>query len=305
MADVTTLTQFKPAAWLRAVRACNDPAVLVFVVSAKGSAPRDTDAWMLVTKSDVQGTIGGGNLEYQAIEAARALTGTERRLDTKLLGPDLAQCCGGAVELLFQPVVSAWFDTATLAGQKKMAFPLDDMSAPPTVEPGPGRYFAVSLLTEFDKAVIFGAGHVGLECAQLLARLPFDVTVIDPRADRRRKVGDNITALPSAPNLTDAVVLVMTHDHQLDYEICLKALRDSNFRWLGLIGSKTKAARFRKRLREDGIADNSLARLVSPIGDPNIPGKQPAVIAVAVAAQLLAEQAATQNLETQRHDRQN
>jgi xanthine dehydrogenase accessory factor len=81
--------------------------------------------------------------------------------------------------------------------------------------------------------------------------------------------------------------VVLTHDHALDYSLCHAILRRDAFAWLGLIGSESKAARFRSRLRKDGIAPALIEKLVCPIGVTGIESKAPAAIAIAVAAQLL------------------
>ena len=303
------MTDRRPAEWLTAARQLSAPAVLVCITRAMGSTPRADDAWMVVGTRGFQGTIGGGQLEYRAIEIAREMIADNsagRRLEPLLLGPDLEQCCGGAVELLFQPVArdADWLrghgDATHLALSKSdLATAPDPIN--PTMDsrlrasdggkPGNDEMFWLPLTRNLDRIIIHGAGHVGLACARALARLPFQVTLIDPRPERRA-LADNVLADADGLDDRGAYVLVMTHEHQRDFELCAGYLRRNRFAFLGLIGSASKIARFRKRLREAGIGDAALARLTSPIGLPSIPGKEPAVIAASVAAQLLELQAA-------------
>jgi xanthine dehydrogenase accessory factor len=144
---------------------------------------------------------------------------------------------------------------------------------------------------------LYGAGHVGQALIRVFADLPFQVTWIDPRPDLLPdRLPDNVRAVcaespveevSSAP--PSARHIVMTHDHALDYGICRAVLARDDFLWLGLIGSKSKAARFRSRLLRDGVAPEVMQRLVCPIGVPGVTSKWPAAIAVAIAAQLLQD----------------
>lgn len=248
------------ALWLEALAAAeraNQPAVLVTVLSARGSTPRGAGAKMVVSAGGLADTIGGGNLEHQCEAAARALlaAGTNAPVTRDFpLGPALGQCCGGHVTVLFEVL------------------------RPPPLQLG-----------------LFGAGHVGRALVRLLADLPCRVSWIDPRPE----------ALPDAlpPNVTPvriaqpagavaslpagSFVLVMTHDHQLDFDIVAAALGRGDLLAVGLIGSATKRARFAGRLVRQGIAAAAVDRLVCPIGLPGIEGKEPAVVAVSVAAQIL------------------
>ena len=143
--------------------------------------------------------------------------------------------------------------------------------------------------------MLFGAGHVGKALVKVLAELPFRVHWIDSRADVfPAGLPANVAALPGADPLQavaaappDAMHLVLTHSHDLDYEICRALLRRGDFAWAGLIGSETKATCFALRLARDDVPAERIARLVSPIGIDGIDSKVPAAIAVAVAAQLL------------------
>ena len=235
----------------------------VRVVDARGSAPREQGTRMWVGADEIRGTIGGGNLEYTALKIAREMllsgeTSRERRF---VLGDTLGQCCGGSVTLAFTMVATPEIETA-----------------------------------QFD-VVLFGAGHVGKEIARILERLPCRLTWVDPRPEQfpshttaRVVIEDEpIFAVDEAP--AGAFYLVMTHSHALDLEIVARALGRTDARFVGLIGSESKAAKFRSRLRARGI-DSS--RLVCPIGLFKA-GKHPAEVAVSAVAQLLElrERAAT------------
>lgn len=252
------------AAWLQAGR----PAMLVQVLEARGSVPREAGTRMLVAADAVAGTIGGGHLELQAIARARQLLAADTRtpVDQAIaLGPTLGQCCGGALTLRTQPL-----DAAALASW-----------------PDESPLFTLQL---------YGAGHVGRAIVRLLETLPCRVTWIDDREPE-------FPAAPSAPNIQrlcvepvqaevrlappGAFYLVLTHRHDLDLVLTEAILRRGDFGFLGLIGSATKRARFLHRLEERGLPGDALARLTCPIGLPGIAGKQPEVIAVAAVAQLL------------------
>lgn len=253
-------------------------AVVVSVDHTQGSAPREAGTRMLVSAGEVAGTIGGGHLEFEAIRLARealAQPGWTAFTQRFPLGPRLGQCCGGVVVLRFAPLdEAAWADWTVEAPR-----------------------FVLQL---------YGAGHVGRALVRVLATLPCEVQWIDERDDAfpteapgsgaahvERICVDGVEAeVDRAP--PGACFLVMTHQHDLDLRITEAILRRGDFRYFGLIGSKTKRARFEHRLVERGIAPEVIARMRCPIGVPGIEGKAPEVIAVAVAAELLqATSAAT------------
>ena len=258
------------------------PAVLVRVHSTEGSAPRDAGAWMAVFTDFLLGTIGGGHLEHQAIERARELlalqpskTGSEQgaaapELMRMALGPSLGQCCGGVVHLSLQRVNAQ--DAATLRQQ------LDAQRMP---------------------VALFGGGHVGHALAELLARLPVALHWIDsregifPDALPARVVCEHSEPVQGAVAslAPDSRVLIMSFSHAEDLDVlalCLTRQRQrGDLPYIGLIGSQTKWASFRHRLEARGFTTEELAHVTCPIGVPGIEGKEPEVIAVAVAAQLL------------------
>lgn len=253
-------------------RLAREEGVLVTVHATAGSVPREAGAWMAVFAAGVAGTIGGGHLELQAIEEARrrlSQTGGEPVLRYPL-GPSLGQCCGGVVHLRYERLGAA--DVPGLA--QRLAAPLAPLA-------------------------LFGGGHVGKALVRVLATLPFAVTWIDSRDEIfPDDVPGNVRCEHSDPvqaAVADLApgsrVLVMSFSHAEDLDIvaaCLKRLRErGDLPYVGLIGSKTKWATFRHRLEERGFGAEELARITCPIGIPGITGKEPEVIAVSVAAQLL------------------
>jgi len=261
-------------------RLYRQPAVLVRVTSTQGSVPREAGAWMGVFADSVVGTIGGGHLEFQAMARARALLAAsgeswEPEKDMPLhlrfaLGPSLGQCCGGVVHLTFERVSAS--DLPALS---------------PTLD------------TALTPVALFGGGHVGHALARVLAPLPFRLSWIDsrdgifPQDLPARVVCEHSEPVQSAvPGLApQSRVLIMSFSHAEDLEIvasCLLRQREkADLPSVGLIGSKTKWAAFRHRLEMRGFTDAELSHVTCPIGMPGISGKEPEVIGVAVAAQLL------------------
>ena len=302
------------------------PAVLVTIAAAKGSTPRVPGTRMLVDTEGLVGSVGGGQLEFDIIAQARALIAQGATASSHqhfILGPDLRQCCGGALDIVLEPLaadaafwlgqVIAWeqtgqYWTGTLTlGQPSAAREIHPLEEAPT-DPGTARLHrneTGSVLSEasgmrWPQLYLFGAGHVGRALVRLLGELPFRVIWSDGREgifpDR---IPDNVVIdagdanaemIKAAP--ADAHFLVMTHSHALDFEIVQAILQRRSFASLGLIGSDTKRARFLQRLRENGVAAEDLARLQCPIGLAGIKSKIPAAIAIAVAAELLLRPAA-------------
>ncbi|MFI8825075.1 xanthine dehydrogenase accessory protein XdhC [Streptomyces sp. NPDC053431] len=259
--------------WVAAVarlRARREPGVLVTVATVRGHAPRKAGAKLVVGRTETWGSIGGGNIEAVAIDRARESIGTsaaepelmEFALNDKVTGRHGVQCCGGAVSVLLEPL--------------------------PVVP----------------AVAVFGIGHVGLELARILARHEIDLHLIDSRpemlTEERLAVLEDAVAqthVHHTPLLPEEVleelapgthVLIMTHDHAEDAALCDAALRTPGLGSIGLIGSAAKWARFRKRLADEGGHDAAaIDRIKTPIGLPDITGKEPATIAVSVAADLL------------------
>ena len=303
---------------------CEPCVVRVIVVSVRGSAPREPGACMLVDPRSMTGTIGGGNLEREAIAAARAQMSDAGGIDPiricrMTLGRDLAQCCGGVVELWLERLTRddrGWLAAAATSAREGYALLVTRATrrAPDRtcLTSGTGGRFdrirfeadgqgAPTLRERLDAPTaplwLYGAGHVGRAVVRGLAELPFDVTWIDSRAallagsvppnTRTLHVADPASVTADAP--ASAYHLVMTHDHGLDFDVCRAILARGEFTWLGLIGSASKAAKFRARLARAGEARERIARLVCPIGVGGITSKLPAAIAARVTVQLLQE----------------
>ena len=302
---------------LRGEQSC----AMVSIVEAKGSAPREAGARMVVLEDgSFAGTIGGGTLEWQAIARAREALAKGGAggspppvgLARMALGPDLGQCCGGSVRVLlevFTPGRSA--EVQTLADAEKAGlFVTEGRIAERCVErtilnrdlPGGEDSLLAAdgrLLERFGTRkqvlALIGAGHVGRSLIISLAPLDFSVVWIDPREDAFPSIvpGDVRVVVTEAPAAElDAVpdgafVLVMSHSHALDFDVVLAALRARRFGYVGLIGSASKKARFISRLRQAGLGNDDIERLVCPIGIAGIASKQPAAIAASVVADLL------------------
>lgn len=249
------------------------PGMLVRVEATEGSVPREAGTWMAVWPDALTGTIGGGQLEFQAVREARAWLGGGAAIDGVRrypLGPSLGQCCGGVVFLRFRCI--------------------DAVDAPALRD---------ELGAHFRPVALFGGGHVGAALARLLATLPFAVRWIDsregvfPSAVPAQVETELSEPVHSAVNslAPGSRVLIMSFSHAEDLDIviaCLQRLRlHGDLPYVGLIGSKTKWATFRHRLEARGFSQEEMGRITCPIGVPGIGGKEPEVIAVAVAAQLL------------------
>jgi len=246
--------------WIQAANDCeqaNQPFVLITVIQTRGSTPRDNDAKMLVTAIDSIDSIGGGQLEFAAIERAQTLLKQNSRctvIESFQLGRDLEQCCGGQLELLFECF--------------------------------PARQFNIVLL---------GAGHIGRAIVRLLADLNCQVRWLDSRAEcfpddlplnvEAETLDHAEQAISNCP--PESWYLVMSHSHVLDQQLVEAILSRGDAHYCGLIGSKSKAAAFRGRLKRKGFSDVELAGLSSPIGLPGLKAKQPAEIAISVVAHLL------------------
>ncbi len=261
---------------------------LVSVVRAEGSVPREEGARMVVTANGFHGTIGGGTLEWKALAEAQRLLGkgTQVKMLTQSLGPDLGQCCGGRMTLAIES-----FDAASLAQAKDLA--AREQAGPFTLAnrlPGIVENFG-----ERRRAVlVFGAGHVGRALILSLAPLPFDVTWADPRPEAfpgampqnvTGFAGDPLDVLAATPE--GALAVIMSHSHALDLSIADAALRNPAIAHVGLIGSATKRARFERRLVQAGVDKSRVAAMICPIGIGGIRSKLPAAIAVSVVAQLI------------------
>jgi xanthine dehydrogenase accessory factor len=291
-------------------------AALLSVIDAAGSVPRESGARIVLQPDGgFFGTIGGGRLEYEAIARARAALAAGRgpaEFRDWPLGPNLGQCCGGMVRTLTETFDTAdlaavrHFEEAEMSGAFATASRLDEngriarMLAPHAdAQTRQSAFDRTAFHEQFGESatpvLLFGAGHVGRAVMLALAPLPFAVRWIDGRRDQfPSHVPQNTVAvctddvsheLAQAPR--DAMVVVMTHSHPLDFDITAAALQRDAFDFVGLIGSETKRARFSTWARQFGITESRIDGLICPIGLPQIRSKEPAVIAAGIAAQLL------------------
>ena len=289
------------ADWTRQAREAlsEGPAALVTILATEGSAPRGPGARMVVTPTGLAGTIGGGALEHRSTAQARAILSLAPgswRVQDYPLGPLLGQCCGGRVRLLVEhladlPEQDGPFQV--VLGDRVLRTPLGRGVAPPALSargplPGAGAHFLERVESDCLPVCLFGAGHVGRAIALRAAGLPLHLAWYDSRPDMAETPGvaladeaGMIAHAAGAP--ADGAVVVVTHDHALDYRLVAAAL-GGRARYVGLIGSRTKRARFLARLTADGV---DAARLTCPIGLPGISGREPEVIAIATLAQLL------------------
>ncbi len=287
-------------------------AALVSLVKTEGSSPQEAGARMVVRPSGgFHGTIGGGELEWRALEAARESLRAGRGAASRramALGPELGQCCGGRVEwrietfdardadglaaLLRAEQQGPFAAVARLGPEGRVEREIERGDAGEALDRGAWRERYGTAATP---VYLFGAGHVGRALALALAPLPFALRWIDSRVDAFPEraplnaalvhAADPTAELATAPD--GALIVVMTHSHPLDLAIIDAALREERFAYVGLIGSATKRARFLSQLRAAGRTEVQLAALTCPIGVPGIDGKEPPVIAASVAAQLL------------------
>ncbi|OAP40152.1 xanthine dehydrogenase accessory protein XdhC [Sinorhizobium glycinis] len=249
----------------------NAACILVEVSGAAGSTPRDTDAWMLVSKDRTFATIGGGQLEYMAIDHARRLlqgATADDRL-TIPLGPEIGQCCGGRVALAFK---AADPDTRAALIERSDA----ELARRPHI-------------------YVFGAGHVGNALVTALSLVPVRTVLVDTRAQELSAVDvpgiePCLTAMPEAV-VRDAppgsAFVILTHDHALDFLIAAEALCRQDACYVGMIGSKTKRATFKNWLLREVGRPELFDRLICPIGGTAVKDKRPAVIAALAAAELV------------------
>ncbi|MGV8938022.1 MAG: xanthine dehydrogenase accessory protein XdhC [Allorhizobium sp.] len=251
--------------------ALHPAAILVEVEAVQGSTPREAGAYMLVSAEALFGTIGGGQLEFLGIGHARAILNGEALPDMLdiPLGPEIGQCCGGRTQLRFSNLDAA---LAAALRNKQQAEE-----------------------NKFPQVLLFGAGHVGLALAQALRPLPLQVAVIETRdiavADRPDGVAFRRVVMPEAEIngiAPGGAVVILTHDHALDFLIAREALARADLAYVGMIGSVTKRATFSHWLARQGGDPAWLSRLVLPIGGSTVRDKRPAVISAMAAAEILA-----------------
>ncbi len=236
--------------------------VLVTLLGARGSTPRNSGTKMVVTTNSTYDTIGGGHLEYKAIGIAHELLSNsdngapenQQRLEHFPLGPSLGQCCGGSTSVLFESFIPTNINIA-----------------------------------------VFGAGHVAHALMTVLSSLPCNVKWIDSREDlfpeaTAKNIHPSLSPYPvdevkSLP--ANSYFLVLTHNHQLDFELCEAILKRGDAHYVGLIGSDTKWARFKKRFEFKGVTETSVNQIHCPVGLAEVSGKKPMEVAVSIAAEII------------------
>ncbi len=267
----------------------SEDAVVVSIESTQGSIPREAGTWMAVFANELIGTIGGGHVEFEAIAAARLLlanqNATELTSKRYVLGPSLGQCCGGVMVLHYEKYSILGNKYAGLSQKMPLNSIFNSIPAP-----------------KRQNVALFGGGHVGKAIVHILSTLPMQVMWIDSRdeifptelpsnvvcehSDPVQAAVNDLSVIPAVSH-----VLIMSFSHAEDLDIvaaCLLRQRErADLPFIGLIGSKTKWATFRHRLEDRGFSESELAQITCPIGVEGIKGKEPEVIAVAVAAQLL------------------
>ncbi|MDB6145385.1 MAG: xanthine dehydrogenase accessory protein XdhC [Pseudomonas sp.] len=235
-----------------------EPCVLVTIIDERGSTPRNAGSKMVVCAEQLFDTIGGGHLEFKAMQIAREMIAEgsqQTRLERFSLGASLGQCCGGVNVLLFEPM-----------GQPQA------------------------------QIAVFGAGHVGRALVPLLASLPCRVRWIDSREQEfPAQIPEGVTRIINDEPVDEvddlpagSYCIVMTHDHQLDLELTAAILKRNDFTYFGLIGSKTKRVKFEHRLRDRGFDPAVLQSMRCPMGLAEVKGKLPIEIAVSIAAEVIA-----------------
>ena len=249
--------------WIEVLKSFKDKreaVALVTVTKCLGSTPCIVSSRMIVTKERmIHGTIGGGKIEFLVIEEAIKALDENRIIELSYtLGPEFEQCCGGQVELI-----------------------IESMNQTPQL-------------------FLFGAGHVGVEISKLLVDTPFEIHLIDSREHwiSNLQLDDSIKGKAVDQNdfksFNDAVqwgrncyILILTHDHALDFDIIAMALKNET-KYIGLIGSKTKRVRFHNMLVKDLEIKDGMSNVFCPIG-LDIGGDSPKEIAISVVAQLIQE----------------
>ena len=281
---------------------------LVMIANVRGSSPRDAGAFMIIDRDGFIGTIGGGALEFQAIELACSLiaksseTAFQRHWRDYALGPNLGQCCGGHVTLLFEcysaHMLSDLQKLSKTGGtlfhnhtSDKLPYLCDEA---PYLYHNQPQSFTSALTVNQDNLYIYGAGHVGRALMDVTSGLGLKrIWVDDDKARFPAEHAPDIEAViakdmsiiahHAPPN---SYHIILTYSHQIDEEIVHAVLAKNAFLQLGLIGSQTKAARFKSRFKKAGLSDEVIERMICPIGLVDIRSKKPAHVALSIAGQI-------------------
>ncbi|MEH6582960.1 MAG: xanthine dehydrogenase accessory protein XdhC [Halioglobus sp.] len=247
--------------WIEAVAQLQEQGqdyVLITLLGSRGSTPRENGTKMVYSRDAVFGTIGGGHLEYKAIKMGAEMLcqqEVQQKIEYFPLGPALGQCCGGSTTVLFESFKGCQFNV-----------------------------------------MLFGAGHVGLALTDILKQLPCRLHWVDNRESLHpgslpsnvlpvlsESPADEVADMPAGSDY-----LIMTHNHQLDYEILEAVLKRGDARYVGLIGSDTKWKRFKMRLEHKGYTPEFYQQVHCPVGLAEVPGKRPIEVAVSIAGELIA-----------------
>lgn len=324
------MTEWLPA--LAARLANGEAAVLVTVAHTVGSTPREGGATMLVDARRSLGSIGGGQLEWLAVSAAGALleVGGPPRLMRLALGPSLGQCCGGIVWLALERIApdsaADWQARADAVaagwGLQRQLATDEAASRWSLLDPAHATRSTAQLLTDGTgwqlthlvaaadfPVLIFGAGHVGEAVVRALAPLGARITWVDTRDDifparlppGVRAIGTDSPEAEVRAAPPGSYFVVMTHSHPLDFALCEAIFGRRDFAWFGLIGSTSKRNNFTRQWVIRGLDPERLTDLCCPIGIPGIRSKHPAMIALAVAAQLQQVREARQAIDHAAH----
>lgn len=265
----------------------NKHCVLVEITEVQGSSPREVGAKMLVASDAIWETIGGGQFEYMAIDRARQMlrAGDCDAIMDIPLGPEIGQCCGGRITLEL----------------KKLTLELEVSL----------RKNIVTAVRNQPTVYIFGAGHVGKALSESFALLPLQVNVVETRAVELQTISRTatpiLTAIPESVIATapaGSAVIIVTHDHALDFLIAKEALQKDTLAYVGMVGSKTKKATFKNWLNKQNIPPNSIDKLTIPIGGSSISDKRPSVIAAMVTAEILIALDTFERKEEENHKTQ-
>ncbi|MFT6924939.1 MAG: xanthine dehydrogenase accessory factor [Psychromonas sp.] len=246
--------------WLQAateLEASGETYVLVTVLGTSGSTPRGSGTKMVVSQNNIYATIGGGHLEFKVIEQARCLIEQGKAcqaIENFQLGASLGQCCGGNAVVMLEV-----FSCDNL--------PLD----------------------------IYGAGHVAQALIPMLAQLPIKIRWIDSRADifpaqlpaNVQQIIDHEPVAQVSSAAANSAFLILTHNHQLDFELCQAIIKRDDALWLGVIGSNTKNKKFQHRLAHRGFSPAQIQKMICPVGLSQVTGKLPMEVAVSIAGQLI------------------
>ncbi len=293
----------RPTTWYEALNQCQQQGlgyVLITVLMSAGSAPREAGCKMLVTGDEQFDTIGGGHLEFAAVDAARELLAENRQAQKTVsypLSSSLGQCCGGAVKILYEAHVDHSQHVA-IFGAGHVAQSLVPMLAQLPVQirwiDSRENFFndASDIVpldttsfdtTSFDTILAAGTTSISVPSSRSAARVPRSILALSNVTAITND--EPIQELAALPNNT--WVIILTHNHQLDYELVESALKHPSLGFIGMIGSQTKAKRFVTKLEHRGFDAAQRAKLTSPIGDLSIPGKRPVEVSVSVCAQLI------------------